>query len=41
MPTANIILSGKRQNAFPLKSGKIQRMSALTTLISHNTKSPS
>ena len=39
-PSANIILTGEKLKAFPLKSGT-RRMPTLTTLIQHSSGSPS
>lgn len=38
-PTDNIILNGKRFKVFPLRSGTKTRLSTLSTLIEHNTRS--
>ena len=35
-PTANIILNEEEVKAFPLKSGTIQGLSTITTVIQHN-----
>ena len=41
-PTANIILNGEKLKAFPLRSGTRQeRVSIFTTIIQHNSGSPS
>jgi len=36
-PTSNIILSGKKLKAFPLKSGTKTRMPTCTAFIQHST----
>ena len=41
-PRANIILNGEKLKAFPLRSGTRQeRVSIFTTIIQHNSGSPS
>ena len=40
-PTANIILSGKKLKAFPLKIRNKTRMSTVATFIQHSFGSPS
>ena len=40
-PTANIILSGEKLKASPLRSGTKIRVSTFTTIIQHSSESPS
>ena len=41
MPTANVILNGKKLEAFPRKIRNKMRASALTTPVQHSTGNPS